>query len=669
LEDNENQNKEIDDEKKEQNEYLSKIKLALFAISIILIILIFQSNFVNNLFEFLFRKASTMNFLIIKFSLFITLILCSLYIFLLRTNEVKILIFLSFLIFIGASIIGLSLSSFFGNVLLELKQYQRSVTIFFCRLTSEINGRNPDECEKDYKKIGSYNGLEISFGFVKNPQSLKVEKDTSDVFAGKPYNLQLALINRNTAPKDQSYDNTYDIKINEITVKVSGRRTYDKDSPSIVYKSLSVNENLRGGAYKNVIINFESTPNDCSNTMYFEATAITEQNSKGVFSFYVNPNLDETEKIDFTPEIFTTPGPLDVVSYTVPEKILNDQTEFTLVINAKNFMDGTVKIKNVKIVFGVDYIDIKNCNFYGFEVKLKKCNYEKSCYEFSLDDVAYEYEFKKDKTINFYCNGVVNKDKYNEKDSTVTGSVYLNYYYKVTATTSKSAVGCLGTSKTISTIKQNDAYCKEPDICRRECPEGYIEVPGKCSQIDSVCCRNIESYSESDLVKFHPTSGIGYFTSCFGWRTKSYFHSGIDLGIVHGSPIYAIQSGKVVRVGYDKDGFGNFLIIEHEINGEKYYSLYGHLECSGVKVQNGQYVEAGDIIGYSGGDDECKGTSTGAHLHFEIRKGSNDVTNSVNPCLYIKNCGDCSSTATTCQRYKEYDRVDQTSGNCDDPLT
>jgi murein DD-endopeptidase MepM/ murein hydrolase activator NlpD len=54
---------------------------------------------------------------------------------------------------------------------------------------------------------------------------------------------------------------------------------------------------------------------------------------------------------------------------------------------------------------------------------------------------------------------------------------------------------------------------------------------------------------------------------------------------------------------------GNAVIIDH---GYGVYSLYGHL--SEIRVQPGQYVARGAVIGLAG----STGRSAGPHLHFEI---------------------------------------------------
>ena len=68
-------------------------------------------------------------------------------------------------------------------------------------------------------------------------------------------------------------------------------------------------------------------------------------------------------------------------------------------------------------------------------------------------------------------------------------------------------------------------------------------------------------------------------------------HLGVDLDAVEGTPIYAINDGKVVLVE-ELTVYGNTIIIDH---GLGIYSLYLHL--SEFRVSEGEMVEKGKIIG------------------------------------------------------------------------
>jgi murein DD-endopeptidase MepM/ murein hydrolase activator NlpD len=97
-----------------------------------------------------------------------------------------------------------------------------------------------------------------------------------------------------------------------------------------------------------------------------------------------------------------------------------------------------------------------------------------------------------------------------------------------------------------------------------------------------------------------------------GWLTQGYRydHRAIDIAAPTGSPVTAADRGVVVRAGWNQQGYGLFVIIDHNID---YVTLYAHL--SEVVVAEGQVVAQGDLIGKVG----STGNSTGPHLHFEIR--------------------------------------------------
>ncbi|MGE3509708.1 MAG: peptidoglycan DD-metalloendopeptidase family protein, partial [Vicinamibacterales bacterium] len=104
------------------------------------------------------------------------------------------------------------------------------------------------------------------------------------------------------------------------------------------------------------------------------------------------------------------------------------------------------------------------------------------------------------------------------------------------------------------------------------------------------------------------------------------YHLGEDwnfeVGDDTGAPVFSIGAGEVVFAGPGGTNWGNVVILSHPlVNGEHggfVSSMYGHLgELSVVK---GQLIGRGTQIGVVGAPE---GTSTGAHLHFEIRSGEN----------------------------------------------
>lgn len=132
----------------------------------------------------------------------------------------------------------------------------------------------------------------------------------------------------------------------------------------------------------------------------------------------------------------------------------------------------------------------------------------------------------------------------------------------------------------------------------------------------------------SDIPSLWPIKGgIGHVSMVFGqnkhpFTGQWYIHKGVDLSTYRsGDAILATADGQVVTVEYDP-GFGNYVIIKHK---HGFYTRYAHMQS--FRVQRGQYVQQGQVIGYIGNT----GVSTGPHLHYEVHIGS-DV---VDPMKYL----------------------------------
>ncbi len=93
-------------------------------------------------------------------------------------------------------------------------------------------------------------------------------------------------------------------------------------------------------------------------------------------------------------------------------------------------------------------------------------------------------------------------------------------------------------------------------------------------------------------------------------------YNGIDLAAAYGASIRAAASGEVIvsKSGGWNGGYGSYIVVKH---GNGTQTLYAHL--SGNNVSVGNWVSQGEIIGAMG----STGRSTGTHLHFEVRGGSN----------------------------------------------
>ena len=119
--------------------------------------------------------------------------------------------------------------------------------------------------------------------------------------------------------------------------------------------------------------------------------------------------------------------------------------------------------------------------------------------------------------------------------------------------------------------------------------------------------------------------GSGTYTwPLSGWLTQGYRydHRALDIAAPIGTVVTAADRGVVLRAGWNNQGYGSFVIIDHNID---YVTLYAHL--SEVLVSEGQVVAQGQILGKVG----STGNSTGPHLHFELR----DFGRLTNPLEYL----------------------------------
>jgi murein DD-endopeptidase MepM/ murein hydrolase activator NlpD len=111
----------------------------------------------------------------------------------------------------------------------------------------------------------------------------------------------------------------------------------------------------------------------------------------------------------------------------------------------------------------------------------------------------------------------------------------------------------------------------------------------------------------------------GGITSPFGMRFHPVLHvwklhDGTDFGAGCGTPIRAPAAGRVAGVSYNA-GYGNRLMLDHEIGGRRVRTGYNH--ATRYVVRPGTVVQRGQLLGYVG----STGYSTGCHLHLMLWVG------------------------------------------------
>ncbi len=121
-----------------------------------------------------------------------------------------------------------------------------------------------------------------------------------------------------------------------------------------------------------------------------------------------------------------------------------------------------------------------------------------------------------------------------------------------------------------------------------------------------------ESIAALTSKLFYSTRFFGTYNPDSGEFTGK--HAGIDLKLPLGTPIRSIGGGKVHAVRSTAE-FGRHVIVEHRVDGQTYYAIYGHLGY--VQVETGQVVQPGTGIGEVG----MTGNTAAPHLHLQVDRG------------------------------------------------
>jgi hypothetical protein len=153
------------------------------------------------------------------------------------------------------------------------------------------------------------------------------------------------------------------------------------------------------------------------------------------------------------------------------------------------------------------------------------------------------------------------------------------------------------------------------------------------AQTTSLTLRGVQKVSTApvdlpDFVYGEPVAGYDV-VSPFGlrklpWEKAGRLHAGVDIAAPAGYQVQAAADGVVTRAGFD-GGYGRFVEVQHA-QGLK--TLYAHLGGIEAGIAPGTAVKLGQPIAKVGNT----GSSTGAHLHFEVR---DKWKRPLNPALFI----------------------------------
>src|SRR5699024_7513136 len=200
-----------------------------------------------------------------------------------------------------------------------------------------------------------------------------------------------------------------------------------------------------------------------------------------------------------------------------------------------------------------------------------------------------------------------------------------------------------------SQLEEEERKKREAEIARQEAlaaEEKSKQTSSSSNKSGNSSSKNSgSSNSSSGTTEKSPIEVTG--NGLFNWPTSNKSvsspfgprwgrnHNGIDISASRGTPTYAAADGVVSRavsgcVEGNKScgsGYGNHIIVVHQLKGKTYATVYAHL--SSLSVSQGQVVSAGQHIGGIGNT----GHSYGAHLHFEVHPGG--YQNPANPLNYL----------------------------------
>lgn len=114
-------------------------------------------------------------------------------------------------------------------------------------------------------------------------------------------------------------------------------------------------------------------------------------------------------------------------------------------------------------------------------------------------------------------------------------------------------------------------------------------------------------------------------------------HNGTDVLTSQGEAIFSMHDGQVVRIANDEDGWGNFIVVKHNVNGNIIWTIYAHLES--VSIEEGS-VTKGTVLGTAGVSgnlaDAINDGYTKQHLHLETREDGWTGKDPKDPEVYLK---------------------------------
>jgi len=156
-------------------------------------------------------------------------------------------------------------------------------------------------------------------------------------------------------------------------------------------------------------------------------------------------------------------------------------------------------------------------------------------------------------------------------------------------------------------LTRTNAELADINLANPEDFSAYVEQ--KLREADALVA--IGRYGEDRQIYDH--------SPLFAGGTRRTIHLGIDLNTAAGTEVRAPLAGTVHSFA-DNAGIGDYgptIILEHELDGVQFFTLYGHLSPSSIEtLARGTQIRAGELIGWIGTYPE--NGNWPPHLHFQI---------------------------------------------------
>ncbi|AZJ35564.1 peptidoglycan DD-metalloendopeptidase family protein [Tenacibaculum singaporense] len=183
----------------------------------------------------------------------------------------------------------------------------------------------------------------------------------------------------------------------------------------------------------------------------------------------------------------------------------------------------------------------------------------------------------------------------------------------------------------LSNISQKPLYVIDASIPFSEYIPISIAASNKELTFDVSSSKEWEAYLENYFLKHKKTVAFGGYLEIRDIYSRSEhfnklseenqrnIHLGVDLWCDAGTDILAVLDGEIhsFKNNVNYGDYGPTIIIKHSIEGNEFYSLYGHLSLESLEdISVGKKVKQEEKIGTLG--DSSVNGDYAPHLHFQL---------------------------------------------------